>query len=93
MLDESIFTSYDQFTVQEKEQVLNKTFFELWNILWYSKNNTNKIHCVKSNRQKKEYLIAENKFNTLRNGYYISNNKIHHVMKIMNYLFYHLTNL
>ena len=67
----------DQFTIQEKKLVIEKTFLELWNILWYSKDNTNEIKCVKSNKQKKEYLIAENKFNTLRNGYNIIDKKIH----------------
>ena len=77
LLDEKyLLHLIDQFTVQEKELVLDKTFFELWNILWYSKTNTNKIHCVKSNRQKKEYLIAENKFNTLLGGYYITDKSI-----------------
>ena len=67
----------DQFTIQEKKLVIDKTFLELWNILWYSKDNTHEIKCVKSNKQKKEYLIAENKFNTLCNGYNIIDKKIH----------------
>ena len=77
LLDEDyLLHLIDQFTIQEKKLVLDKPFLELWNILWYSKSNTNKIHCVKSNKQKKEYTIAENKFNTLRNGYYITNESI-----------------
>ena len=71
----------DQFTIQEKKLVIEKTFLELWNILWYSKDNTNEIKCVKSNKQKKEYLIAENKFNILRNGYNIIDEKIHKIQK------------
>lgn len=76
----------DQFTIQEKKLVINKTFLELWNILWYSKDNTNEIKCVKSNKQKKEYLIAENKFNTLRNGYYIIDKKIHTIQEMQDTL-------
>lgn len=69
----------DQFTIREKKLVIEKTFLELWNILWYSKNNTSDINCVKSNKQKKDYLIAENKFNTIRNGYNIIDKKIHKI--------------
>ena len=76
----------DQFTIQEKKLVINKTFLELWNILWYSKDKTNEIICVKSNKQKKEYLIAEKKFNTLRNGYYIIDKKIHTMQEMQDTL-------
>jgi hypothetical protein len=76
----------DQFTIQEKKFVINKTFLELWHILWYSKDKTNEIICVKSNKQKKEYLIAEKKFNTLRNGYYIIDKKIHTIQEMQDTL-------
>jgi hypothetical protein len=69
----------DQFTIQEKKWVIDKSFLELWNILWYSKDTTPKIHSVKSNKQLKEYCIAENKFNTFRDGYNIINREIYKI--------------
>ena len=66
----------DQLTVSEKMMVMNNSFLELWNILWYSKDTTREINCVKSNKQKKEYYIAESKFNTFRDGYNIVDNKV-----------------
>lgn len=71
----------DQLTLHEKEIIMEKSFLELWNILWFSKDTTHEINCVKSNKQRKEYYIAENKFNTLRNGYNIINNKVHKIYK------------
>lgn len=74
----------DQLTNYEKQIVMEKSFLELWNILWFSKDTTRGINCIKSNKQRKEYYIAENKFNTLRNGYNIINNKIKQTFKILN---------
>lgn len=74
----------DQLTNYEKQIVMEKSFLELWNILWFSKDTTRGINCIKSNKQRKEYYIAENKFNTLRNGYNIVDNKIKQTFKILN---------
>ena len=37
----------DQLTIHEKEIVMEKSFLELWNILWFSKDTTREINCVK----------------------------------------------
>jgi hypothetical protein len=74
----------DQLTNYEKQIVMEKSFIELWNILWFSKDTNRGINCIKSNKQRKEYYIAENKFNTLRNGYNIVDNKIQQTFKILN---------
>ena len=71
-----IQTIIDQLTLTEKSLILEKSFLELWNILWHSTDSTHEINCVKSNKQKKEYYLAENKFNSLRDGYYLENNRI-----------------
>ena len=75
----------DQLTIEEKTLIQERTFLELWNILWYSKDSTHEINCVRSNKQRKEYNIAKNKFYTIRNGYILHNNKVIDIDTICNH--------
>jgi 8-oxo-dGTP pyrophosphatase MutT (NUDIX family) len=54
-------TLVDEMTILEKKIILEKSFCELWNTLWYSQTNE-EINCVYSSKQKKEYKNSENRF-------------------------------
>lgn len=55
----------NEMTLYEKEITQTMEFFKLWNILWYSPKKE-KINCIHSAKQKKEYDNSEKRFNTLR---------------------------
>ena len=62
----------DQLTIHEKILMKTKTFLELWNILWYSKDTEDQINGVRSKKQKKEFYLAKEKFILLRDGYMVN---------------------
>ena len=43
---------FNEMTLTEKKMLLEKDFLELWNTIWYSELDE-KIHCVRTKKQKK----------------------------------------
>ena len=55
----------DKFTLEEKQNVLNNSFDQLWNDLWLIKPNT-----TLNNYLKTDYQKGKQKFNQLKEGYF-----------------------
>ena len=53
----------DEMTIKEKKLLETKPFIDLWKVLWRRQPNQN------NKRQYNEYLISQDKFNTLKKGY------------------------
>jgi|TARA_Y100000389_G_scaffold132996_1_gene130462 8-oxo-dGTP pyrophosphatase MutT (NUDIX family) len=56
-----IMKLFSNITLIEKNNLLQYTFEELWNMMWVNSNGS----------IKKDYSFSRNKFNTLKKGYYL----------------------
>jgi len=71
---EFIYRMFSEMTIQERDWIKNKPFYEIWKYLW--KNDNNKNH-------KNEYEISSNKLNKIKTGY-TSNDKFISLDVILN---------
>ena len=62
----------NEMTIGEKQNILTKTFDELWNEMWGSTN-------IENNKYKSEKMISKKKYETIKHGVEIEN--IHYTLK------------
>ncbi len=71
-----IINMLNQMTVQEKTNLLNKSFSELWTIIW----GPEKL----SLQYKTEETTSQEKFNLLKNGIYVNDEKLYDLESLIN---------
>lgn len=70
-----ILVLFNKFSMKEKENIMNKSFDELWMNLWLLDNLNNQ-------KYEKDYTKSKEKFNKLKKGV-IHNNKLYNIESLM----------